>query len=157
MFLFVCISQHELDENLIIGLSEMFSGLCETCDVYPSNIVDVHLNCSALGLVYVSAGLVYSSPDGRITANTLLNGLQLRFLSQNNPSIRVNGTSVSLNKQCAPQLNNATQSACMQQLTSAVTQETESMVSTSAVIGSFAGGLAAGVVITMILITIIIW
>ena len=131
----------------------MFGRLCETCDVYPSNIVDVELNCSALGLVYLSAGLVYSSPDGRITANTLITRLQIRLLSQDSPIIHVNGTSVSLSKQCAPQLNNATQRACMQQLNTAGNTDTNF----SSVVGSFLGGLAFGAVIATFLIIIIIW
>ena len=143
-------------------LSEMFGVLCETCDVYPSNVVDVELNCSASGLVYLSAGLVYSSPDGRITASTLTNGLQIWLLSHANPSILVNGVSVSLNKQCAPQLNDATQSACTQLLVSQTTEavdSTESSLSFTLItlIGGSLGGLAAGVVITTLFIASIFW
>ena len=69
-------------------LSELFDGICEMCDVYPSNIVDVQLNCSVSGLVYLSAGLVYSSPDGRITASRLTTRLQVWLLSQDNPICR---------------------------------------------------------------------
>ena len=144
-------SKHALDENLKSGLSEVFGGLCETCDVYPSNIVDVELNCSASGLVYLSAGLVYSSPDGRITASTLTTRFQTRLLSQDSTSILVNGTSVFLSKQCVAQLNNAKQRTCTQQFASVVTQETE-----TAIIGGFFGGLAVGLVITVLFITIII-
>ena len=137
----------------------MFGGFCETCDVYPSNIVDIRLNCSASGLVYLSADLVYSSPDGRITANTLTNELLIWLLSQDSPSIPVNGVSVSLNKQCAPQLNNATQSACIQRLVSQATEAADSRQSYTiiTVIGGSLGGLAAGVVITTLFITSIIW
>ena len=82
-------SLHKKDGSLKSVLSVMFGELCETCDVYPSNITDVALNCSASGLVYLSAGLVYSSPDGRITANTLTTRLQIWLvLSQ---AILVNG------------------------------------------------------------------
>ena len=149
----------------------MFCGLCATCDVYPSDIVDVQLNCSPLGLVYLSAGLVYSSPDGRITANTLITGLQIWLLSQDSPSILLNGTSVSLSKQCAPQLNNATQSACVQQLNQTGTADTTTTFAESSplvtvvnnpsytisVVGGFLEGLAAGAVIETFVITIFIW
>ena len=130
--------------------------------------MDVQLNCSALEPVYLSAGLVYSSPDGRITASTLVNRLQIWLLSQNNPSILVNGVSASLSKQCVPQLNSATQSTCTRQLTVAITQETETTDSTInsdptessyaiSVVGGFLEGLAAGLVITFLLIILIIW
>ena len=119
--------------------------------------MDVRVNCSASGLVYLSAALVYSSPDGRITATTLTNGLQLWLLSQENPSILVNGVTVLLNKQCIPQLNNATQRSCIQHLTPAVTQETETAVVktpsyTISVVGGFLEGLASGVVITILFV-----
>ena len=150
----------------------MFCRLCETCDVYPSNIVDIESNCSASGLIYLTAGLVYSSPDGRITANTLITGLQIRLLSQDSTSFLVNDTSVLLSKQCAPQLNNATQSACVQQLKRVATQEIGTTDTTTfnspatlinspsytiSVVGGFLGGLSAGAVIATFLITSVIW
>ena len=96
----------------------MFGEPCVTCDVYPSNIVDVQLNCTAIELmVYLTAGLVYSSPDGRITATTLINELQTILFSQDDISLLVNNTLVPLNQQCVPQLSEATQRACILQFT----------------------------------------
>ena len=114
------------------------------------------MNCSASGLVYLSAGLVYSSPDGRITASTLIHRIQTNLFSQDNPSILVNGTPVPLSKQCIPQLNERTQRACVPLLISAFTQGKETTECSGVVIGSFFGGFAAGVLIISLLITIII-
>ena len=108
----------------------MFGGLCETCDVYPSNIVDVELNCSDSGLVYLSADLVYSSPDGRITARILLNDLKTKLSSGDNPSILVKGTSVPLSKLCVLQFNGTSQRACTAAKTITETTESTTFINT---------------------------
>lgn len=102
----------------------MFDGLCEACDVYPSNIVDVQLDCGDSGRVYLSAGLIYSSPDGRVEANTLIARLQVRLLSQDSLSILVHNTLVFLSERCAPQFNDATTSACVQEFNTVITTTT---------------------------------
>ena len=150
--------QNQQADGLRVVLSEVFSSLCQSCDdVYPSNIVDVQLNCSASGrLGYLTAGLVYSSSDGRITASTLSSMLTVWLLSEDNPSILVDGTTVGLSKQCPTQLNAVTQSGCIQLLTSdseAPAAESTSLVGHMA--GLFAAGLANGVLITVFVIALI--
>ena len=145
--------QNQQADSLGAALSEVFRSLCQSCDdVYPSNIVDVQLNCSASGrLGYLTAGLVYSSSDGRITASTLSSMLTVWLLSEGNPSILVDGTTVGLSKQCPTQLNAITQSGCIQLLTS--DSESTSLVGHMA--GLFAAGLATGVLITVFVIALI--
>ena len=140
---------------MTVALSEVFNMLCQPCAVSPTHITDVELNCSASGLVYVSAVLVYSSADGGVTASTLITMLLTWLLSEDQPSLVVSGVSASLSKQCAPQLNTITRNGCLQLFTATPsTQSTESMQSTapnsniSGVLGSFFAGLAGGVLIT---------
>ena len=105
--------------------------LCQPCAVSPTHITDVELNCSASGLVYVSAVLVYSSADGGVTASTLITMFHTWLLSEDQPSLVVSGVSASLSKQCAPQLNTITRNGCLQLFTATPsTQSTESMQST---------------------------
>ena len=157
------------------AVSELLTSLWLSCDdcASPNNIVSVQLICSTSGkLEYLTAGLVYSSSDGRITASTIVNRLFAWLVSEDNPSILIDGTPVGLNQQCTTQLNQVTQSGCIQLFTSPETSEvtvvptettcihsgSESPVQASSathVAGFFAAGLATGVLITLFAIVLI--
>ena len=108
--------QNQRTDNLIIAVSELLTSLWLSCDDC-NDIVSVQLICSTSGkLGYLTAGLVYSSSDGRITASTIVNRLFAWLVSEDNPSILIDGTAVGLNQQCTTQLNPVTQSGCIQLL-----------------------------------------
>ena len=152
------------------SVSTLLQTLCQSCDgdgIYPSNIVDVELNCSGSS-VYVRAGLVYSASDGGITANTLINILLTWMLSEDAPSVLFQGSTMRLNKQCPTPLNAITRHGCMEIFTSksliSVTVETTSITAITQasklpnfVVGFFTG-LSAGVLATtVIIVTLAIW
>ena len=145
-------------EDLRASVSALLETLCQSCDdVYPSNIVDVELNCSGSNM-YVRAGLVYSAPDGGITVNTLINMLLTWMLSEDAPSILFQGSAVRLNKQCPTPLNAITRHGCIAIFTSeALSIETTSITVMQVsglpnfVVGFFTG-LSAGVLVTTVII-----
>jgi hypothetical protein len=157
-----------------MAISDILRTLCQSCDgIDPSDIVDVELNCSGSDgrFMYLTAGLVYSTPDSGVTASTLINRLLTWLLSEDTPSILVQGTPVGLNKQCPTQLNAITRNSCLELLDSDALTDvstTKSDVSTTKsdvpvatptthlVVGFFAG-LLAGVVITALIVALIIW
>lgn len=142
------------------AVSDILGSLCQSCDgVYPSDIVDVELNCSGR-FVYLTAGLVYSTPGGEITASTLINMLLTWLLSEDTPSLLVGDTPVGLNKQCPTQLNAITRNGCIELFNSDAFAEitAETTKSSSHFVAGFFAGLAAGVMVTALIITlIIIW
>ena len=160
----VVLAQIQPVEDLRASVSALLETLCQSCDgVYPSNIVDVELNCSGSS-IYVKAGLVYSAPDGGITANTLINILLTWMLSEDTPSILFQGSAVRLNKQCPTPLNAITRHGCMEIFTSEVlTIETTSITVTQAsglpnfVVGFFTGLSAGVLVIAVIIVALTIW
>ena len=126
--------------------------VCGSCDGI--DIVDVELNCSAAGTT-ATAGLVYSSPDGSITASTLINRLLDWLLSEDTPSITVAGTPVALSKQCPTQLNDVTRNGCVR-LTSTPDSETAATSSTPYMVGFFAG-VVARMLLMATIIALTIW
>ena len=73
------------------------------------------------------------------------------MLSQENPSLIVNGQRVSLSKKCPIQMNAATRDACINSIPRTdVTSIDRSVDSTSPTIGSFFGGVVAGISILVI-------
>ena len=133
-----------------IAVSELLTSLGLSCD----DIVSVQLICSTSGkLGYLTAGLVYSSFDGRITASTIVNRLFAWLVSEDNPSILIDGTPVGLNQQCTTQLNPVTQSGCIQLFTS--NSKASSSRQAAHVAGFFVAGLATGVLITVFAIVLI--
>ena len=134
--------------------------MCGSCD--DIDIVDVELNCSAAGTTaHLTAGLVYSSPDGSLTASTLINRLLDWLLSEDTPSITVAGTPVALSKQCPSQLNDVTRNGCVGLNHSAIPastpdSETAATSSTPYMVGFFAG-VVAGMLLMATIIALIIW
>ena len=157
------LAQTQLVDDLRASISVILETLCQSCDVYPSNIVDVELNCSGSS-VYAASGLVYSAPNGGITTNILINMLLTWMLSEDTPSVLFQGSTVRLNKQCPTPLNAITRHDCMAIFTSeALTIETTSITVIQAprhpnfAVGFFTG-LSAGVLATtVIIVTLIIW
>ena len=108
--------QNQRTDHLRVAVSEILASLCGDC-TSPNDIVSAQLICSTSGkLGYLTAGLVYSSSDGRITASTIVNRLFAWLVSEDNPSILIDGTAVGLNQQCTTQLNPVTQNGCIQLL-----------------------------------------
>lgn len=150
-------SQNQLVDDLKPAISDILGSLCQSCDsVYPS---DAELNCSASGrLAYFTAGLVYSAPDGGVTASTLVTRLHTWLLSEDAPSLLVDGTRVALRKECPTQLNAITRSDCTELFIPDNAVTNPPTPSPSLLVGLFAAGLTAGVVITaLIAAVIIIW
>ena len=137
--------------DLRTAVVDLLRSVCGSCD--DIDIVDVELNCSAAGTTaYLTAGLVYSSPDGSITASTLINRLLDWLLSEDTPSITVDGTPVALSKHCHTQLNDVTRNGCVGLFTPA----TASTSSTLIVAGFFAG-VVAGILMMAAIIAPVIW
>ena len=129
-----------------IAISNVFMSLCPSCvDIDASNIENVQLNCGEFA--YLTAGLIYSDPEGRVTASTLLDRLLTWMLSQDNPSLVVNGLRVALSQQCPTQLNPATSDACINSVYD----------NTSLIIAGFFGGLVVGIVIMVSAYGLIYW
>ena len=131
--------------------------MCGSCD--DIDIVDVELNCSAAGTnAHLTAGLVYSSPDGSITASTLINRLLDWLLSEDTPSITVDGTPVALSKQCHTQLDNVTRNGCVGLTIPASTPDSKTTTTSSTpyMVGFFAG-VVAGMFLMAAIIALIIW
>ena len=157
----VVLAQIQPVEDLRASVSALLQTLCQSCD--GSNIVDVELNCSGSSM-YVGADLVYSAPDGGITANTLINMLLTWMLSEDAPSIQFQGSAVRLNKQCPTQLNAITRHGCIAFFTSeALSIETTSITVMQVsgipnfVVGFFTGLSAGVLVIAVIIVALTMW
>ena len=109
--------------------------------------MNVQLNCTELA--YLRADLIYSDSEGRITASTLLDMFLTWMLSQDNPSIKVNGLRIALSKQCPTQLNVLTSDDCI--------KTADAVGSTVLIAAGFFGGLIAGIVVTLITVRLIYW
>ena len=111
-WIFFILLQRPPYNDLRTAVVDLLRSVCGFCDGV--DIVDVELNCSAAGTTaHLTAGLVYSSPDGSITASTLINRLLDWLLSEDTPSITVDGTPVALSKHCHTQLNDVTRNGCV--------------------------------------------
>jgi hypothetical protein len=88
-----------------MAISNVLGILCQSCDgIDPSDIVDMELNCSGPG-GYLTAGLVYSTPDGGVTASTLISMLlTLLFPRETTPTL-IEGTPARLDEKCLTELN----------------------------------------------------
>ena len=137
-----------------IAISGLLGSLCQSCDnIHACSIVDAELNCT-LESAYLTAGIVYSTFDGRLTASTLITRLHAWLLSQDTPSILLGDTAMELNKQCPTQVDATTNSCFGLDETMA-----EHMVTNSNphfLVGFFSG-VATGVVVTALVIAIVIW
>ena len=129
--------------------------LCPSCDcISSSNIADMQLHCGAsANTVYLTAALVYSSPDGSITASTLINMFQMWLLSEDSPSIVTDGTAVALSQQCPTQLNDATRITCIEVFISETAASDDASAAT--IMGGFLAGVVAGILGTLLIIAVI--
>ena len=147
--------------------------------LYPScdnlgldNIVDPLLNCSTyLNSAYFTAAVVYSSHDGQSTASTLTSALLTWLLTQENPTLMVNGTVFELNQQCPTVFTRITEQACVDRLDSVptinstespsvATRDYESPSSTGStflITIVFFAGLVAGVILMILAIALFAW
>ena len=130
--------------------------LCHSCDhLYTSNIVNTLINCSTSGeFAYLKAGLVYSSPDGQITATTLISMFFDWLLYEDNPTLMVAGTRVALSQQCLTKRNTDTERACVNIFNSAPAPLGSA---TTLVPISFFPGFIAGILFTLVAIFLVVW
>ena len=119
--------------------------------------MDVQLNCSASGsFAYLTAGLVYSASDGGVTASTLTNMLRIWLVSEDNPSLLVDGTPVALSKQCITQITDVARNGCIELFTSDA-ETKNSPNSTPHTVAGFFSGLVAGILLTVLVVALIAW
>lgn len=160
-----------------IAALTLLETLCHQCD--DMHIEDTYLNCGNYA-AYFRAALIYSSPDGRITASTLTDRILIWLLSADTPALTINNTRLALNVQCPTQHNPVTEEACLNLLhsivnlipsaakvtTTDVTEFTTSAAkSTPPSVYSyplpvsvfFSAGLIAGAMLTAITIFSIMW
>ena len=136
------------------GILATFISICPSCDnLSLDNIADPVLNCSTnQKRAYFTASVVYSSPDGQSTASTLTSALITWLLTQENPTLMVDGTAFALNNQCPTVYNKITEQACVNLLDSSL-----SLDSTVLIIIGFFAGLVAGVIIMILALALIAW
>ena len=101
--------------------------------------------------MYLTADLVYSDPAGTITASTLLDMFSAWMLSQDNPSVLVNGRNLSLITKCPVEMNAITKDVCAAFISDG------SADSITQITGVFFGGLVAGASMIIIAFGIIFW
>ncbi len=153
----ICIIILMQQELLITAVRNLLTELCLECDVY---LLEININCSTSGSsAYFTAALVYSNPDGTVTASTLINMLLAWLLVEENPEITINNnTTLSLSQQCPTQLNAVTSESCTRLLNHVPSPlMVNKGIDVPLTTGVFFTGIVAGIIISTFLIICIIW
>ena len=136
------------------GILAILISLCPSCDnLSLDNIADPLLNCSTNhNSVYFTASVIYSSPDGQSTASTLTSALLTWLLTQENPTLMVDGTAFALNNQCPTLYDKITEQACVN-----LPDLSLSLDSTVLITIGFFAGLVVGVIIMILALALVAW
>ena len=140
-------NQHVDLREAILAIFRTTCPLCDGLDL--DIIVDTHLNCSDFReFAYFTAALVYTSPDGQLTASTLINQLQRWLSSEDTPALLIYGTRFVLDQQCPVQHDAITEEACVNIFNGIQIAEPLPLLLPILVVV----GLLAGMVLTLIII-----